>query len=122
MKHLKKPKSVFVILSVFLLSSCAKVQISDSEWCGDLGEDGASCFNTLSDKQRDIAKKEWDKERLGMICSKAETFADWQATILKLCKASKRCSYQGKQIIFNFMENVNEIKEKANQGDSFDIR
>jgi hypothetical protein len=111
-----------VILSVFLLSSCAKVQIKDSEWCGDLGQDGASCFNTLSDKQRDIAKAEWDKERFGMICTKAQTFADWQASILKLCKASKRCTYEGKKVIFNFMQNVNEIEAKAKQGDSFDIR
>jgi len=121
MMHLKKQKSVFVILFVFLLSSCAKVPIKDSEWCGDLGSSGASCFNTLSDKQRDIEKEAWDKERVGMICTKSETFADWQASILKLCKSSGRCTFENKKIIINFMENVRNIEDLA-KDESFDIR
>lgn len=122
MKHLKKQKSAFVILFAFLLSSCAKVNIADSEWCGDLGSAGASCFNTLSETQRDISKEAWDKERVGWLCSKPETFADWQATILKLCKASKRCTFEDKKVIFNFIQNVDEIKERSYQEASFDIQ
>ncbi len=121
MKSCKKRKINFVILFV-CLASCAKVPIKDSEWCGDFGSEGASCFNTLSDNKRDISKEEWDKERFGMLCTKSQTFADWQASILKLCKASKRCSFENQKVIFNFMENVEIINDKADQGDSFDIR
>jgi hypothetical protein len=110
MKQSKKLRNVFVILFVSLLSSCARIPVKDSEWCGDLGSEGASCFNTLSDNQRDIPKDKWDEERVGMICTKSQTFADWQATILKLCKASKRCTFEDKKIIINFMENVKHIE------------
>jgi hypothetical protein len=110
-----------VILFVSLLSSCAKFPIKDSEWCGDLGQSGASCFNTLSDKQRDIPKDKWDEERLGMICTKSQTFSDWQAVILKLCKASKRCTFTDKKIIINFVNNVKNIDDLA-RASEFDIR
>jgi hypothetical protein len=59
-----------------------------------MGSLGASCFNTLSDQSRDIEKAEWDAERLDMVCTKAEYFANWKAAILKLCKKTKICSYE----------------------------
>jgi hypothetical protein len=111
MKPLKKQKSVFVLLFVFLLNSCAKVPIKNSEWCGDLGSEGASCFNTLNDNSRDISKEEWDQERIGMICTKPQTFQELQSAILKLCKASKRCTYENKKIIFNFIKNIEAIED-----------
>ncbi len=122
MKHWKKLRSDFVILFVFLFVSCAKVPIKDSEWCGDIGEDGAACFNTLSDKSRDISKKDWDKERFGMICTKPQTFSDWEASIIKLCKVSKRCTFESKKIIIKFMRNVEEINQLSSEGASFDIK
>jgi hypothetical protein len=100
----------FVLILSF---SCARIPIKDSEWCGDLGNEGASCFNTLSDNTRDISKEEWDKERVGMICSKAQTFSDWQAAIIKLCKASKRCTFEDKKIIINFVDNVEYVSSMA---------
>lgn len=68
--------------------------IRDSEWCGDAGPDGAVCATTLSDKTRDIPKDAWDEMRPGMICGSAETFAEWKASLLKLCKDSKRCKLE----------------------------
>jgi len=83
------------------------VEIKDGEWCGDMGEDGAACFHTLSPDQRDIPKPEWDKERFGMICTRAENFANWKASILKLCEKKKnRCS-------FEFKQRVMELSERA---------
>jgi hypothetical protein len=90
-----------------LLLSCSQVKIKDSEWCGDAGPYGASCFKTLSDNSRDIEKEEWDKERFGMICTKAENFAEWKIAILKLCKmAGRRCKYDVKQKVIRFNEKV----------------
>jgi hypothetical protein len=104
------PKIHFVILFVFL-SSCAKVRIKDSQWCGDLGESGAACFNTLSDNYREISKNEWDQKRVGMICTKPQTFADWKAAIINLCNSTKRCTYSDKRILFHFIDNVEYIEK-----------
>ena len=92
-----------LFISLFLFG-CSQVKIKDSEWCGDAGPYGASCFNTLSDNTRDIEKEQWDEERFGMICTKSSNFAEWKTAILKLCKmAGRRCKYdvQKKVIIFN---------------------
>ena len=59
-----------------------------------MGELGASCFHTLTDKQRDIEKSAWDKERFGMICTSGDNFGDWKALILKFCEESKKCTYK----------------------------
>ena len=97
-----------------LLSSCANVKIKNSEFCGDMGNLGASCFKTLSGETRDISPNDWDDERFGMICSKADTFADWKKAILKLCKMSRRCKYESKKNIKNFGKKVESFKLKIN--------
>lgn len=89
MKHLKS------LLILTLLTSCAKVEIPDVEWCGDLGPLGASCFTTLSKKERDLTKEQWDKERMGMICASSDGFAKIKTTILKFCEVNKkRCEFE----------------------------
>ena len=96
------------------LNSCASVKLKNSEWCGDLGNDGASCFNTHNDNIRDVLPEAWEKERFGMLCTKAETFADWKATILKLCKlAGNRCSYDEQKNLVIFMDKVNGFQKAA---------
>lgn len=87
--------SVWLSLLSFatLSSACARVEIRDAEWCGDLGRDGAVCFQTLSDGTREVPQPDWDTERFGMVCTKVDSFANWKAAILKLCKASRRCVY-----------------------------
>lgn len=104
MKSLKKLKSAFVILFVSLLNSCANIKISDSEWCGDLGAEGASCFHTLSDKQRNLNRPSWEEERVGMVCTSPKTFSDWQSTIMKLCIASKRCKFEKNKAVFKLIK------------------
>ena len=91
-KLLQNIKRLFATLSALIvLSSCAKITIKDSEWCGDVGSDGAACFYTMADKQRMLTKPEWDAERFGMICTKSENFKDWKAALEKLCHMTKRC-------------------------------
>lgn len=98
-----------------LLSSCARVKISDGEFCGDLGSDGATCFKTLSGETRDISPSDWDEERFGMVCSDSGTFAEWKAAIKKLCAYSRRCTYEDKKSIENFGINIENFKVKINE-------
>lgn len=96
---------------IVFLSSCAKVPIHDAEWCGDIGDLGASCFHTLTNDTRDIDKSMWDVERFGMVCTKSKTFSDMKASIEKLCSVSSvRCSYEVKQILAHVQENIKELQ------------
>jgi len=97
---------VLGILFVLTLSSCGSVKISDSEFCGDMGSEGAQCFNLLSDKERRILLPEWEKERFGMICTKADAFIEWKSAILKLCGLTKRCKYDVIQNVIQFEEKI----------------
>ncbi len=113
MKHLNRLVNVWVILFVSLAVSCARVPIKNSEWCGDLAEEGATCFNTHNDKTRDLDKDSWDKERKGMFCTKSDNFAEWQAIILKLCRASgNRCSYEDKKKIVSFFGKAKDFSDE----------
>ncbi len=85
-----------------LSTSCSHITIPDAEYCGDKGALGAACFHTLSDQSRQLTQVEWDSERFGQLCSSAETFAEQKKIILKLCKVTKACSYQEKQLLEKF--------------------
>lgn len=112
-------KIAYLALFVFL-NGCAQIPIKNTEWCGDLGEFGASCFNTLSEDTRDISFEDWNKERFGMICTKAQNFSDWKAIILKLCSLHpKRCSYDDKKKVLIFNEKINGFIIKSNDISSF---
>ncbi len=89
-----------------LLPSCAQVEIKDSEWCGDMGRDGAACFHTLTEESRDLDKPLWDQERFGQVCTTAQTFADWKAAIEKLCSVSGRCTYEQQELVKKFFQRV----------------
>lgn len=94
-----------------LLSSCGTVAIKDSEWCGDMGRDGAACFHTLTTASRDLSPPQWDYIRYGQLCTPASTFADWKAAIEKLCSVSGKCTYQMKQGVNTFMKNVKKVTD-----------
>lgn len=101
-------KLVLVILSVFVLESCSRVQIKDAEWCADIGPEGAACVKTLSDGSRQIPKEVWDSiaigpdHRFGKVCTDPDNFADWKKAILKLCYLTKACTYNTKTKILAF--------------------
>lgn len=93
---------ILFALGLLLLSGCASVQIPDTEWCGDMGSEGAACFHTLTDESRDIPKPEWDNERFGQVCTTPNDFASIKSALEKLCSmAGKRCRYYVKQAIRN---------------------
>lgn len=87
-----------------LITSCASVDVPDQEWCADLGADGASCFHTLSDAQRDIPKAQWDTERVGMLVTQSDNFAALKAIVLKLCGKTKLCKYDDVKKQFEVVE------------------
>lgn len=97
-------------MCVLVGSGCAQVKIKDSEWCGDVGELGASCFHTLSDRERDIPKDDWDKDRVGMLCTSSETFENWQTAIEQLCHETKHCTYDVQEQITAFFRRALAMK------------
>lgn len=75
-----------------------------------MGQEGAACFNTLSDLGRDIPKEQWDDERFGMLCTGSESFANWKAAILKLCDDTGRCDYEVKKAIQRMEQKLDSFK------------
>jgi predicted phage-related endonuclease len=94
-----------------LSAGCAQVHVKDGEWCGDAGEDGASCFHTLTEETRDVEKKQWDEERLGMLCTRSENFANWKTAIEQLCNKMKGlCTYETREMLQDFFNRVEKVK------------
>lgn len=101
-----------LVILLILSISCAKIKIKNTEWCGDLGIDGASCFNTHNDNSRDLRKEEWDKVRFGMICASSKDFSEWKSYIYQLClQAGNRCTYGHKEKIINFFDKVEKYND-----------
>jgi hypothetical protein len=112
MPRKKNSKRISLLLFALTLSSCTSVKLTDNEWCGDLGSLGASCFHTLSDDSRDVEKAKWDEERVGMLCTNSDSFANWKAAILKLCKETKMCTYEQKEMIEKLSARVESFKNR----------
>lgn len=102
-------KNLSILFLLILVSSCGhKVEIKDNEWCGDLGPYGATCTKMLSEEQRELTKEEWDTERFGMICGKAEAFANLKSVIQKLCVKNKKCEYEKIEQATRFLQGITD--------------
>jgi len=101
-----------LVFSFALVSACARVQIKDSQWCGDLGSQGAACFHTLTQGEEDIPKAIWDLKRFGQVCTPATTFADWKQAIEELCSYSNDCDYEVQQHMDEFFDRVQGFVQK----------
>jgi hypothetical protein len=77
---------------------------------GDMGKDGATCFNTLSSNSRDIPKDQWDNERFGQVCGSADAYSEFIAAILKLCADTGRCEYRIEREVKKFRRKLNRTK------------
>jgi len=64
----------------------------------------------LSDGSRRLTYDEWEAERFGQLCMKAEAFANLKAALLKLCDQSKRCSWQEIEDIKNLGKRVRRFE------------
>lgn len=97
--------------------SCGSVAVFNKEVCADLGVAGAHCAFTLSNppKRRDIPKPQWDKDRIGWMCMRAEDFSDAEDSIDSLCRSSNMCDYKTKERISQFKKNTASVVTKAKQ-------
>lgn len=96
------------ILSCFIfLNACGHVKIHDDPFCADAGRFGAECFYTLSGKQFSLDKFQWDRLRVGQICSATENpgegYKNLKNAIEKLCADSNRCTPEEIQMLQNIM-------------------
>lgn len=64
-----------------------------------MGSLGAECDWALSDDRESLSKPEWDAQRPGMICTDADTFANWLSALMKLCDSYSNCTYVEREII-----------------------
>ena len=111
---------VTLLCLTVLLSSCAEIKIKDSEFCGDKGRLGATCFKTLSGSTREIPLADWDVERFGMMCSSASTFSGWKSAIQKLCEYSGRCTYKTEERVKKFGRKIRKFKKEIKEIEDFE--
>lgn len=90
--------TITILMMLFVGTSCARVKILDSEWCGDKGSFGARCTYLKADKRRNLTKVEWDKARTGMICTDARTFTSWKVALKQLCDSHKGCYFYSEEV------------------------
>lgn len=61
-----------------------------------MGDHGAYCFDSLADNEREVSKQDWDNERFGMICTKAENYAEIKKVLMQLCSQTN-CKFEDVQ-------------------------
>lgn len=78
---------------------------------GDKGKFGATEVHTLFNiPPKLIDKTTWDNMRIGMVCMLANTIADIQSTVDRLCnKHPGSCSYETQQRITAFKINFHRM-------------
>lgn len=105
---------LFVLIGISLIS-CSSVEIKDHEWCSIAGIDGAFCFHTLSEKERDLTHAEWHILSKGWIAGSPEAYGHLKEVIEILCKQSSRCTYEVQKKIEKFFMKVKEAHKKAKE-------
>lgn len=92
-----------MILLVLSTSSCQHIIIKDAEWCSNLHDGGAYCVHSLSNKKRYVSQQDWDRERVGMISTKAENYANLKEVIRQLCSQTNDCYFDktNKTLVIN---------------------
>lgn len=107
-------KMWFVIVLGLCAASCAPIKIKDHEFYGDMGKFGAvkvhSLFTEIPPVR--IYQPEWDQMRIGMVCTSADTIADIQATVDKLCTRSNQCDYEEMQKARSSMRNLLTVQRR----------
>lgn len=112
-KYAKAQKFLHGAIALFLLVGCSSVQINDHEWCVIAGSDGAYCFHTLTEQERDLTEAEWKLESRGWLAGSPEAYANLKEAIEKLCSETKKCTYEEQQNLKKFFTKVEEAQEKA---------
>ena len=97
--------------------SCANIRIKNGEWCADSGPEGATCFKSLNvEDTRDISRDTWDElaigpdHRFGKVCTDVENFGEWKKALLKLCRLTRRCTFDVKNKVVAFVDKAQSVK------------
>lgn len=101
-------KNLLRLISLLSLAGCAQVEIRDHEWCTIAGLDGAYCFHTLSDKERDLTKEEFEALSLGWLAGSPEAYGNLKEAVEKLCSGNSKCTYEEVQAFKAFFFKVEE--------------
>jgi hypothetical protein len=86
-------RRLLVILLVGSTSSCQHIIIKDAEWCSNLVNGDAYCVHSITGAKRYVAQEQWDKERVGMVSTKAENYANIKEVIKQLCSQTNDCYF-----------------------------
>lgn len=77
----------------------------------DKGDEGAIAIHTMIDGTEKFSEEEWDAIRVGMVCTDPATFGDWKANIEKLCSYTNDCSYEQKQNMYRFFQDMDRASK-----------
>lgn len=77
------------------------------------GSDGAYCFYTLSDRERDLSFEEWTNTSRGWIAGSPEAFANLKEAIDKLCSETNKCEYEIEQLLKAVFGRMDKAQNKA---------
>ncbi len=106
------------------LFSCSSVKIYDDDWCADAGKFGASCFSALGNREYDLNKYEWDKRRLGQVCSATVKpglgYSHIKSALVKLCADTNVCSPEQKAAIEDIGKKIEDAVKSGAGSSSFD--
>lgn len=97
-------KNLLVILFVLTCAGCNNV-VPNVEVCADIGRDGAVCSHTLNGPERDISRRQWDRERFGQFCMMPESFAKYQKFIERACQNNK-CVREAYEELMKFKQRM----------------
>lgn len=103
-----------VLLILTLLTSCASVEIKDSEWVGSLGEGGGVAYHLLTNETHDLTHDEvmarWNNLNQPQVMTSVDTLLDWKADIEKLCSDSGECTIEQQKTQSRLLELVNRVE------------
>lgn len=102
-----------LLLLLLTASGCANVAIRNSRWYADVGSQGALWAETQTVNEGEVPQPVWDDMRFGMLCTSADTFADWKSVIEKLCSVSGKCTYEIRKQINQTFGSLNQLKRDA---------
>lgn len=118
-------QNVILLLSglfCLVLVGCSGVTIENHEWCVIAGNDGAYCFHTISEEERELTKSEWDAVSPGWIAGSPEAFGNLKTVVEQLCSDPKtNCSYEKIERMNKVLEKVKEIQGLKNPVETTEV-
>jgi len=117
-KNLKKQLKI-LLFTIFVLNGCARVEIKDDPWCADAGIYGAECVYAVSKRDFSLNQFQWNRLRLGQICSATENpgegYKNIRRAIEQLCSDTDRCSFEQSEAKRSVLEALDALIGASNR-------